>query len=462
LELFENSRYKATKEALAESETKFRQLYLSMNEGVALHEITYDSMGQATDYIISDVNPAFESITGLRKNEVLGKKASELYRTGEPPYLEIYAKVVSGGGPTSFETYFPPMEKHFNISVFSPEKGRFATVFSDITEHKKADNMLRDSEAEISAILDSAPMIMIMVDSERRVLKSNYSASQFSGRDAGEMNGLRAGEALRCLHSQEDPQGCGFSPACQTCLVRLTLNDTLETGNSHYQVEWHLPFIREGMTEELTFLLYTYSLKLPQKRALVCIQDVTDLKANEEKIRVLNERLTGRALELEAANKELEAFSYSVSHDLRAPLRSMDGFSQAILEDYADKLDSRGHEYLQYIRSSSQLMARLIDDLLNLSRISRTEVHLGEVNLSDLAEEAVLELKGNQFDRDVQFVITPGLNAVGDRSLLKVVFINLLGNALKFTGRRPQAKIEFGVTESNGQQAYCRDRPGSI
>lgn len=132
----------------------------------------------------------------------------------------------------------------------------------------------------------------------------------------------------------------------------------------------------------------------------------------------------------------------------------MDGFSLAILEDYADKLDSRGKEYLQYIRSSSQLMARLIDDLLNLSRITRAEMHLGEVNLSDLAEESALELKRNLPDRDIEFVITPGLKAIGDRSLLKVVFINLLGNALKFTGQHPQAKIEFGVTENNSQRAY--------
>ena len=160
---------------------------------------------------------------------------------------------------------------------------------------------------------------------------------------------------------------------------------------------------------------------------------------------------------LEAANKELESFSYSVSHDLRAPLRSMDGFSLALLEDYGDKLDGEAKEYLQYIRSSSQLMGRLIDDILNLSRITRAEVHLDRVDLSALAQEVVEELKRTQPGRRVEFVIAPHLEALADRNLLRLVLQNLLGNAFKFTGNQPAARIEFGVTTGAEPAYFVRD-----
>jgi K+-sensing histidine kinase KdpD len=166
------------------------------------------------------------------------------------------------------------------------------------------------------------------------------------------------------------------------------------------------------------------------------------------------ENLKRRTLELEVSNKELEAFSYSVSHDLRAPLRSMDGFSQALLEDYAGKLDDGGKQYLNYIRSSSQLMARLIDDILTLSRVARATVKFEEIDLSELATQAVIELKRVQPERHAEFKVAPGLKAAGDKILLKVVFDNLLGNALKFTGQRSQADIEFGAKNENGQPVY--------
>ncbi len=177
-------------------------------------------------------------------------------------------------------------------------------------------------------------------------------------------------------------------------------------------------------------------------------------KRAEELVVRLNEDLKRRAIELEASNKELEAFSYSVSHDLRAPLRSLNGFSQAILEDYAEKLDGQGREYLQNISGASQLMGRLIDDLLNLSRITRADLHQERVHLSGLAHEVASELIEEEPQRQVEFVITPGLESVADRRLLKLVFQNLMGNAFKFTARRPLAIIEFGAVQHNGARAY--------
>ena len=159
-------------------------------------------------------------------------------------------------------------------------------------------------------------------------------------------------------------------------------------------------------------------------------------------------------LELETSKSELESFCYSISHDLRAPLRCIDGFSQALLEDYGDKLDSTAQGYLQNLRSSSQLMGQLIDAILHLSRLSRTEIHLDKVDLSKLANEAVEELIRTHPECKGVFVIADQIEAYGDENLLKLVFQNLLGDALKSTMKQDQPKIEFGMADFNGEISY--------
>jgi light-regulated signal transduction histidine kinase (bacteriophytochrome) len=157
---------------------------------------------------------------------------------------------------------------------------------------------------------------------------------------------------------------------------------------------------------------------------------------------------------LESANKELEAFSYSVSHDLRAPLRSIDGFSQALLEDYQDKLDDEGQNHLQRVRAATQRMAQLIDDMLALSRVTRAEINREPIDLSALARSLPAELQKAEPGREVEFVIEDGLVANGDARLLRIVLENLFRNAWKFTGKHPRAKIEFAATQNNGKSAY--------
>jgi signal transduction histidine kinase len=158
-----------------------------------------------------------------------------------------------------------------------------------------------------------------------------------------------------------------------------------------------------------------------------------------------NKELEDANRELEGANRELEAFSYSVSHDLRAPLRSIEGFSQILLEDYATDLDEEGRGFVGRVRAASRRMANLIDDLLDLSRVTRTEMRRRSVDLSALARDIAAELKKAQPEREVEFTIEEGLVANGDARLLRVVFENLLGNAWKFTSKEPEATIEFGL-----------------
>jgi PAS domain S-box-containing protein len=176
-------------------------------------------------------------------------------------------------------------------------------------------------------------------------------------------------------------------------------------------------------------------------------RDQTRERQAEQAVEKLNEDLKCRGAELEAVNKELEAFSYSVSHDLRAPLRAMDGFSQALVEDCGAKLDDHGRDYLGRVRAASQRMAQLIDDLLNLSRVGRTEMHPGEVDLSALAGEIAEDLRKAEPSRQVEMVIAKDLKASGDARLLRVVLVNLLGNAWKFTRKKPRARIEFGIAD---------------
>ena len=158
------------------------------------------------------------------------------------------------------------------------------------------------------------------------------------------------------------------------------------------------------------------------------------------------------------ANKELESFSYSVSHDLRAPLRGIDGFSNALLEDYGDKLDENAQDYLNRIRKSSHLMSQLIDGMLQISRISRVDMHLDKVDLSAIVRPIVEEMKQSKPERNAEFAISPEIVVIGDKVLLEALMRNLLENAWKFTAKCQQTMIEFGMTlKENLPVYYVRD-----
>jgi light-regulated signal transduction histidine kinase (bacteriophytochrome) len=187
-------------------------------------------------------------------------------------------------------------------------------------------------------------------------------------------------------------------------------------------------------------------------------RDITERKRAEADILQLNQDLEARVIErtreLELANREMEAFTYSVSHDLRAPLRAIDGFSVALLEDYADKLDEEGKTYLRYLREGSREMSDLIDGLLNLSRSTRGELAIERVDLSSMADTIVHELRTVEHDRQVNVRIAPGMEAFADRRLLRVVMENLIGNAWKYTSRSSEGRIEFSYETQQGETVY--------
>ncbi|SDY35829.1 PAS domain S-box protein [Nitrosomonas sp. Nm58] len=184
------------------------------------------------------------------------------------------------------------------------------------------------------------------------------------------------------------------------------------------------------------------------------IEDISARKDNERQIQRLNDNLSARSQELETINHELESFSYSVSHDLRAPLRAMDGFSRALLDEYADRLDDKGRDRLRRIRAAAQRMAELIDDLLNLSRVSRTELKWEVVSLTQIANKVLDTLRQEAPERAVQCLVQPDLFAHGDTQLLRIMMDNLLGNAWKFTAHRQEAFIEVGCKVNEERVIY--------
>jgi len=205
--------------------------------------------------------------------------------------------------------------------------------------------------------------------------------------------------------------------------------------------------------DELSVLVDDFNDMLSQ----IQLRDAALQQAHGE----LEQRVAERTRELSASNKELEAFAYSVSHDLRAPLRSIDGFSQALLEDYADKLDANAQDHLQRVRRAAQRMSALIDDMLSLSRVTRCELRREKLDLSAMAKSIASDLQEAEPGRCVDFVIESGLTAVGDPQLLRSAMENLLRNSWKYTSGHPTARIEFCRSEENGLRPFIVSDDGA-
>ncbi len=208
----------------------------------------------------------------------------------------------------------------------------------------------------------------------------------------------------------------------------------------------------QGDVQQLTLLMEGMWRLLERKRSEQALRE------SEDRLRLLNasleERVGERTLELEASTRELEAFSYSVSHDLRAPLRAVDGFSLALLEDCGAALDPQGKDYLNRIRAATQRMGSLIDDMLRLSRLTRAEMAVEQVDLTEMAWSVIRELQRAQPERSVDVSISEGLVALADRKLMRIALENLLSNAWKFTRNRPRGHVELGTMEEAGRKSY--------
>jgi PAS domain S-box-containing protein len=260
-------------------------------------------------------------------------------------------------------------------------------------------------------------------------------------RGAEEIYGWSAREAL-AKHSQELLQTEYPAPLEE---VRAEL---LRTGR------WQGELRRKTATRTEVVVASRWSLRRDEQGRPAAIletsNDVTERKRREQEIETLNQALAGRSKELEATNKELEAFAYSVSHDLRAPLRHMAGYAELLQKRVSSVMDEKSHRYMTMILESAKRMGNLIDDLLAFSRIGRAETQKTQVNLEQLVKEAVSDVKQEASGREIVWKIGALPVCYGDRSMLRLVFINLLSNAVKFTRPRPRAEIEIGCADANG------------
>jgi PAS domain S-box-containing protein len=300
-------------------------------------------------------------------------------------------------------------------------------------------------EEKLNGFLESSPDAIVIVNKEGKIVVSNSYTEQLLGYTPQEL----AGQTVAILVPERYRKVCLQQYAVyfanrgdQITTTSLELSAIHKDGH-----EFPIDICMKPLETEQGILVTS------------ALRDISQRKQTEQKVIHLNEQLEQRAAELEAANKELEAFSYSVSHDLRSPLHNIDGFSQVLLEDYADRLDAEGQEHLKHVRSSCQQMEEIIDALLALSKMMRTEMFRQRVDLSVLACQIADELKAKAPDRTVDFVIANDLTADADPQLLRVVLENLLNNAWKFTSKQPRARIEVGsLLQSNGEQVfYVRD-----
>ena len=307
----------------------------------------------------------------------------------------------------------------------------WACIHTDITDQKRTEQTLRDGERKFRELADSMLQIVWTADPNGRFDYYNQRWYEYTGRPEG----ISGDESWTDVIHPDDQK---------ECLARW--HSATESGSA-YEIEYRL---RQKSGAYHWFLRRALPVRDSEGRITRWFGTCTNIDAakhTEEVLRRAN-------AEADAANQELEAFSYSVAHDLRTPLRSIDGFSQAILEDNADQLDAEGKSNFARVRAAAQRMAHLIDDLLGLSRLCRGELLREDVDLTRIARGIAERLRVSDPQRQVEIVVEEGLKVYGDAGLLTTVMENLLGNAWKFTSQRPKARIEVGLTSQRGLPAY--------
>ncbi|MBI2748065.1 MAG: PAS domain S-box protein [Burkholderiales bacterium] len=441
----------AVNRLLRESEARYRSLFDNMLEGFAYCRMLFEN-GKPRDFVYLKVNSAFEQLTGLKN--VVGKKVTEVIngiRESNPELFEIYGGVVRTGEPASFETYVDALKTWFSVTAYRPEEEHFVAVFNNITERKRAEGEIRalnadlerrvkertaqlsESEERNRAIVDTAVDGIVVIDERGRIQRFNPGAERMFGYPEAEMVGKSVSLLMPSPYRDEHD---GY-------LARF-----LATGEKRIIGIGREVVARRKDGTEFPVHLAVAEMRRGESRMFTgIIRDITEAKRAAE-------RQAHLVTSLEATNKELESFSYSVSHDLRAPLRAIDGFSRIVQDDYAGKLDDEGRRLLGVIRDNSQKMAQLIDDLLEYSRLGRKPLSTGEIDMKRLVEEVLGELQasGESSHGLVLGTLPP---ARGDATLVKQAWTNLLANAIKFSGRREQPLIEVSGHENGAQCVYC-------
>ena len=400
---------------------------------------------------IVEVNHSVGKTTGIRRQDFIGKNILSIPsliadKLENPEKVAALLKMITTNpGKVSHEdvTFREPA---LQISITaSPLTDRFGTKsgsvieFRDITVHKKMEEELRQYKEELEELVKARTEELAISEAKYKALVDHVQVGigvhqngrmVFANRQLTSMLGF----------AEEEFIGLPLSALFYPDEVQEVISRAWGRYEGKNLVETYESRLLRKDGSVLPAIISTMPIEHEERAAiLVTIVDITESKLRKE---------------LEQVNQELEMFAYSISHDLRAPLRSIDGFSLALLEDHAEQLDHEGEDYLRRIRAASKRMASMIDAILHLSRIGRYEMRRKQVNLSALAQDIAADLKVTDPDRQVEFVIAEGVVVSGDPTLLRIALENLIGNAWKFTQRLESARIEFGVMRRGKKTVY--------
>ncbi len=396
------------------------------------------SLSRMRDGLYLDVNEAYLTQFGWNREEMIGRTSTQLALWSEGERDRWIKELRATGRTHGFEASFRSKSGTQHTVLVSAERFDLDTeecviaLVYDITDRKRAEEALRQSEARARVMAEGSSIGIFLGAADGETMYTNPAIHRIIGCEAEETLGDRWTGHVH--------------PEDRELMRQAWLANV--ASRADYELDYR--FLRKDGSVRY---VHVKAMAVNEGGQLLCyvgnVEDITERKQADEEILRLNAELESRVKirtsELRAANRELESFAYSISHDLRAPLRGIDGFSQLLLDEYGGKLDRQGHDYLARVRRAAQRMGILIDDLLELSRVTRQGMRRETVNLSQLAHDILDEYKKAYPQRTVDIQVAPGCLVEGDPQLLRVLLENLLDNAWKYTGKIAEATIEFGV-----------------